>query len=92
MSALRTTAAIVAAIALVAIALFTYQSAQAEQEAACWAEAHTRNDVAQANLESLWVAVGDGGSTEKRLESFQEMFVPLATKADFLFDKCVALR
>lgn len=31
-------AAIVAALALVAIALFTYQGAQADREAACWAE------------------------------------------------------
>ena len=31
-------AAIVAALALVAIALFTYQGAQANREAACWAE------------------------------------------------------
>jgi len=35
---LRTAAAIVAALALVAIALFTYQGAQADREAACWAE------------------------------------------------------
>ena len=35
---LRTAAAIVAALALVAIALFTYQGAQADREVACWAE------------------------------------------------------
>ena len=44
MSALRTTAAIVAAIALVAIALFTYQVAQPDREVACWTEAYARND------------------------------------------------
>ena len=39
---LRTAAAIVAALALVAIALFTYQGAQADREAACWAEVDAR--------------------------------------------------
>ena len=43
-SALRTTAAIVAAVALVAIALFTYQVAQPDREVACWTEAYARND------------------------------------------------
>ena len=42
MSAIRTTAAIVAALALLAIALFTYQGAQADREAACWAEVNAR--------------------------------------------------
>ena len=41
---IRTVAAIVAALALVAIALFTYQAAQADREAACWTEAYARND------------------------------------------------
>ena len=44
MSALRTTATIVAAVALLAIALFTYQAAQADREVACWTEAYARND------------------------------------------------
>jgi hypothetical protein len=35
-------AAIVAALALAAIALFTYQGAQATREAACWAEIDAR--------------------------------------------------
>ena len=35
---IRTAALVVAAAALVAIALFTYQGAQADREAACWAE------------------------------------------------------
>jgi len=42
MSAIRTTAAIVAALALLALALFTYQGAQADREAACWAEVNAR--------------------------------------------------
>ena len=33
-----------AAVALLAIALFTYQAAQADREAACWTEAYARND------------------------------------------------
>ena len=40
-------AAIVAALALVAIALFTYQGAQANREAACWAEINARFGNAQ---------------------------------------------
>ena len=44
MSALRTTAAIVAAVALLAIALFNCQAAQVDREAACWTEAYARND------------------------------------------------
>ena len=48
MSALRTTAA----LALVAIALFTYQAAQAEQEQACWAriDAHDAKSWAEHGL------------------------------------------
>ena len=44
MSTLRTTAAIVAAVALLAIALFNCQAAQVDREAACWTEAYARND------------------------------------------------
>jgi hypothetical protein len=47
-------AAIVAALALVAIALFTYQGVQATREVACWAEFNTRLTVVSERL--MWPA------------------------------------
>ena len=44
MSALRTTATIVAAVALLAIALFNCRAAQVDREAACRTEAYARED------------------------------------------------
>ena len=51
---IRTAAAIVAALALVAIALFTYQGVQATREVACWAEFNTRATVLPPTV--MWPA------------------------------------
>ena len=59
MSAVRTAAAVIAALALVAIALFTYQSAQADRGAACWAETTARNVWTGTIFDAYWATIED---------------------------------
>ena len=91
MSAIRTTAAIVAALALLALALFTYQGAQADREAACWAEATARNDWNAANMEAQITRYGSGKSDLDQ-SRYETLIWQFAEKSETLFAKCEALR
>ena len=91
MSDLRTAAAIVAALALLALALFTYQGAQADREAACWAEVTARNDWNAANMEAQITRYGSGTSNLDQAR-YESLITSGAEKSETLFARCEALR
>lgn len=75
MSAVRNAAAVIAALALVAIALFTYQSAQADREAACWLRttAHADIDLALFALADITSASFRFNRIEAAHDAYSEM-------------------
>jgi hypothetical protein len=90
MSALRTAAAIVAALALVVVAWSAYRVAEAEEEQACWAWISATADTGQVmtvTADALLTLDAQIYSYEQR----QQMWEERTTAYDNLFDVCEAL-